>query len=247
MTGQQQLEHFIEQTRRRHIADEFGQGADRCLGPGFDGKAGLGGKAHRAQHAHRIFPIAFVRVADDAHQLLAHVGQAVLEIQHAFGVRVVVQRIEGEVASLGILFAGAKHVVTQHPAVFVHRMITATGGTEGRHLDRFVAEHHMHQLEPASDQARAAKHPVYLFRMGIGGNVIVLGLEAEQQVAHRTANDIGLKARLVQALAGAACGIGQRFATDAVLLDRDDDRGCPSRRRVQSEYAPDEFLDQDDE
>jgi hypothetical protein len=52
----------------------------------------------------------------------------------------------------------------------------------------------MHDLEAAADDARAAEQRAHLFRRGAGGDVEILGLGADQQVAHGAADDIGLEA-----------------------------------------------------
>ena len=62
-----------------------------------------------------------------------------------------------------------------------------------------VAEHDVHQAEAAADDARAPEYAAHLLRRGIGGHVEVLGLEAEQQVAHRAADHVGGVAFFLQA------------------------------------------------
>jgi hypothetical protein len=59
-------------------------------------------QAHGAQHAHRVFAVAGARVADHAQGLLLEVGDAVVVVDDRLGGRVVVQRVDGEVAAGGV-------------------------------------------------------------------------------------------------------------------------------------------------
>ena len=69
---------------------------------------------------------------------------------------------------------------------------------EGRHFDDLAAEVHMHQLEAATDHPRVAKLGADLLGRGAGGNVEILGLYADQQVAHAAADQVGLVAGFLQ-------------------------------------------------
>jgi hypothetical protein len=65
-------------------------------------------------------------------------------------------------------------------------------GTERRDLDDLVAEAHVRQVEAPADQAAVAEDPPDLLRVRVGGDVEVLGLDVEQQVAHGAAHEEGL-------------------------------------------------------
>jgi len=65
---------------------------------------------------------------------------------------------------------------------------------------------------------------VHLLRIGVGGDVEVLGAKAEEQVAYRAAHDVRLMAFGVQHLADLARARRDRLAADAVLLLRDGSR-----------------------
>ena len=60
------------------------------------------------------------------------------------------------------------------------------------------ADHHVHQAEAPADDERAAEERLDLLRARVGGDVEVLRLDAEQQVAHRAADDVGVEAGLAQ-------------------------------------------------
>ena len=62
----------------------------------------------------------------------------------------------------------------------------------------FGADVHVHEPEAPADDERAAEQRLHLLRRRVGGDVEVLGLDAEQQVAHRAADHERLEARFLQ-------------------------------------------------
>jgi len=205
IAGEQQLEHLVEQARGGHVFQQGGHVADWMARRGVDAEPQLRRQAHRAQHAHRVFAVARARVADHAQGLLPDVGDAVVVVDDRLGARVVVQRIDGEVAPGGVFGLAAVDVVAQHAAVLVGLgRIGVLSGAERGDLDRFRPAHHVHDLEAATDDARAAEQRTHFFRSGAGGDVVVLGRMADQQVAHCAADDEGLEAGLLQHGAGLA-------------------------------------------
>ena len=241
MPREQQLLHFVKHARRGTVFEERRQFAYGCAGLGVDVKAQFGGKAHRAQHAHRVLAIAQARIADDAHGLCRHVLEAAVVIEHGQVGRVEVHRVTGEVAPRGVLLAVAKDVVAQHAAVLVR--FTAGAGAKGRNLHRFLAEHDMDDLEAAADQARAAEQTVHLLRIGVGGDIKVLGCDPEQQVAHRAADHIGLVALGLQRLADLAGTAAEALGFYAVAFEREDFRLVG---RIEPQHAANKALDQED-
>src|SRR5690606_24584865 len=83
------------------------------------------------------------------------------------------------------------------------RLLIGLGGSvaaaEGRHFDDLGAEAYMHDLEPAADDAAAAKQLADLFGAGVRGDVEILRALAEQQVAHAAADQEALVAGCAQA------------------------------------------------
>ena len=244
MPGGQQLEHFVEQAGRRHVFEQFGHFADRLACFRVDDQAELGGETNGAQHADRVLAIAGARFADHAQRFLLEVADAVVVVEHRLGGRVVIQRVGGEVAARGILGLRAKNVVVQHAAVLVLLGVFGEGATEGRHLQCFLAHHDVHDLEAAADDARAAEVTAYFLRRGVGGDVEILGLGADQQVAHGAADDIGLVAVALQRFADAPATAADAVAGDAVVGDRDDGRFVSiGLGFLAAENAGDEFAD----
>src|SRR3546814_6539307 len=105
-------------------------------------------------------------------------------------------------------------------------------GAEGGDLDDLAAEHHVRQAETAADQAAVAEQVLDLFRRGAGGDVEVLGMAADHQVAHGAADQEGLVAAFAQAVEHA-----QRIGTDVLarnrmLVPRDDPQGDRKSTRL---------------
>jgi hypothetical protein len=70
------------------------------------------------------------------------------------------------------------------------------------------------QSEPAADQAAIAEQLLDLFRRGIGGDVEVLRVATDQQVADGATYQVGTKAGLAQPIQDA-----QRVGTDVAARD----------------------------
>lgn len=211
----QQLQHLVEQAGGRHVVDQRAQLRDRRARVRVDVEAGLGCEAHHAQHAHRVFAVAGVRIADHAQRAGAHVFHAVMVVMHGFVGGVVIHRVDGEVAAGGVFGLGAPDVVAQHTAAGVDgvRVVVQLGAldalagghllgvnrvderAEGRDFDDFLiasaVERDVHDLEAAPDDARAAEQRLDLIGRGVGRHIEVFRLDAEQQVAHGTAHDEG--------------------------------------------------------
>jgi hypothetical protein len=78
------------------------------------------------------------------------------------------------------------------PALF------AVMAAESGHFDGFRAHADVHDLEAAADDPRTAEAAADLLRRGVGGDVEILRRQSGQQVANRTADDVGLVAILLQ-------------------------------------------------
>ena len=201
MAGQQQLFHFVEQARRRHVLEQrrqFGNGRRGLL---FDRETELGGEPRGTQHAHRVLAIARDGIADQTHAPRPNVGHAADVVPDFLADRIEVERVAGEVAAQRVLGLRAEHVVGQQPAVLVGGVVACLPCAERRYLDRFRSREHVDQPEAPADDEGATKQRLDLFRRRVGRDVEILGRDAKQQVAHRAADDKGLEAGLLQ-LAG---------------------------------------------
>ena len=72
-------------------------------------------------------------------------------------------------------------------------------GAERRDLDDLVAESHVRQVKAPADQAAVAEDAPNVFRVRVGRDVEILGLQAEQQVAHGAADQERLVTGIAQA------------------------------------------------
>lgn len=66
---------------------------------------------------------------------------------------------------------------------------------------------------------------MHLLGRGIGRHVKIFGRMVEQQIAHRTTNDIGLESGFLQAFASFDGGLADVFVVNFVLASGDDLRG----------------------
>ena len=247
MAGLQQLEHFVKQAALRHVGQQGPRRSQRlqCLGVELETQAGeFGRKTHGADDAHRVFAVAGGGVTDHAQGELFRVADAVVEIDHRLRLGVVVHGVDGEVAPRGVLLDRAPHVVAQHAAAGVHRVLHAgelafAGAlvafhllgvsavevrTEGGDFDHLVvaaaAVDHVHDAKAPADDEGAAEQVFHLLGRGAGGDVKVLRTQAEQQVANRTAHDIGLEPGLFERVHHVERALVHQLGVDAVHRHR---------------------------
>ena len=172
----------------------------------------------RAQHPDRIFREAHEGIADRDDAAMAQMVEAARVVDHRARSRIVEERIDREVAPDRILRLAAVDVVGEQATVLVGGVLAGLRGTEGRDFDDLVAKAHMHDLEAPPDDARASEQRLHLFGRRVGGDVEILGFLADQQVAHRAADHIGLVAGLLQRVRDAGGVIGNRARIDAELV-----------------------------
>ena len=177
--------------QRRELRDRRGR-------LGVDGDAELRGEPHGAQHAHRVLAQARHRRADQLQAPRADVGDAADVVPHFLGRRVEVERVDREVAPRRVLGLRAVDVVGKQPAVLVGRVVAGLRGAKRRDLDRFRPDMDVDEPESAADDEGAAEQRLHLLRARVGGDVEILGLDAEQEVADRAADDERLEAGVVQ-------------------------------------------------
>jgi Asp-tRNA(Asn)/Glu-tRNA(Gln) amidotransferase A subunit family amidase len=98
-------------------------------------------------------------------------------------------------------------------------------GAEGRDFDDLAAVHDVRQAEAPADQPAIAEQRLDLLGRGVGGDVEVLRMPADQQVAHGAADEEGAEAAFAQAIEHA-----QRVGAD--VLARDHVRIARNRARM---------------
>src|SRR5207245_11678883 len=98
--------------------------------------------------------------------------------------RIVIQRVDREVAPDGIVLARAVDVVAHNATMFIDDMVVfgesvaimlfglrRSARAAGRDLHGLLAERHVPELAPLPDEARAPEHLVHLFGIGVGGDL----------------------------------------------------------------------------
>ena len=225
MAGLQQLEHFIEQAALRHLVQQRLAQAQRLGRFGLQRKAQvrqLGRKAHGADDAYGVFAVALLGVANHAQHALLCVFNAFVVIDHDLRARVVVHGVDGEVTPRRVLVLRPPDVVAQHAPAGVHGVRHARQGgfagalvaadllgigaiqvgAEGGDFNHLMLApapmHHVNDAKAPPNDEGAAKEVFHLFGRGVGGHVKVFGAQAQQQIAHRTAHDVGGVARVLQ-------------------------------------------------
>ena len=198
----QNFQHLIEQPRGRDFAQQRGQAGNRLGRVGGQFEVQLVGDAHRAQHAHRVFAIPRLDIANHANHPGLQVVQPAAVVDDAEVADVVIQGVDGEIAAEGIGFQRAVHVVRQDAAGVVTLHAVADGAAEGGQLDHFAAKTHVADHEAASDQPATAEQRLDLFGMRVGGNVEILRRDAGEDVADPTADQVRLEPGIAQGVKG---------------------------------------------
>ncbi len=103
------------------------------------------------------------------------------------------------------------------PPAAAHRPARRARRPKRRHLDDLAPEEHVRQTEAPADQAAVAEQPLHLLGQRIGGDVEILRLDADQQVAHAAADQKCHEARhragdTARAVRWAKCGSGRSSA-----------------------------------
>ena len=219
---QEQLQCFIEQTRRRDAVEQISESTNRRLGLARHLEIQLGGKAYRTQHAHRILAITFIGVANQLQPSRAYILRAAGKVPQRKVIHAVVKRIGGEVAAPYIGLDRTVDVVAQQPSGFIDRPVCrvqvsrnvgiAVGiffltlalrggrGAKRRDLDDLIAKVHVREPEAPPDQTAIAKEPAHLLGQCIGRDVEILRFDTQQQIAHRAAHQESLVPRLLESV-----------------------------------------------
>src|SRR5690606_11133609 len=118
----------------------------------------------------------------------------------------------------------AEDIVEQHAAMGIGLGVVTQRATGGGDFEQLLPHMYMHDLEAATDDARAAEAVAHLLRRRIGGDGVILGVVADDQVAHRTADNEGLVAVLLHGIVDAAAAAADAVAVDAVGAHGNDGR-----------------------
>ena len=168
-------------------------------GRGFDLEAEPGGEADAAQHAQLVLGEAEIGGADGAEKAAGEVGASANKVEHPFvqvGHEGIEQHaVDGEVAARYI-FAGVEREThgVRAAAVQVGAVVA-----EGCDLGGWaLLPQHKDDAEVRAHLQGAGEERGDLRRGGIGGDVEVLGLDAEEQIADAAAGEEGRVAGMPQ-------------------------------------------------
>ena len=188
------------------MREQWCQFPDRGFGVGFDIEAQLGGEAHGAEHAHRVFPVAGFRVANQPHLAVFQIVNAVGEIHHGEVADAVIEGVYGEISAQGVFFQIAVDVIPQQQAVLAGSAVIVVViflrfcriSAKGGDLNDFPAEQDVNNAEAPANQPGVAEQVMHLFRRGVGGDIKILGFAAKQYVSNTTAHQIRFVTGIVQ-------------------------------------------------
>ena len=186
------------------LADTLGRDIDnrrRCAfhrGPsgGIDREVQTRGEAGSAQDAQMVLLEAVVRISDRADDSGAQIAHPADQIDQSVGDRIVEHPVDREVAADRIFFDRAEAYRRRTASVSVFGI-----GAEGRDFERLVmVQDNADHAELRADRDRAIEQFLHDFGTRVGGDVVVLGLDAEDSIAHTSAGENGAKAGIDQAM-----------------------------------------------
>ena len=118
------------------------------------------------------------------------IAQTADQIDQAVGDRIVKHPVDSEVASDSVFLDSAKAHRRGPASVGVFGV-----GAERRDLDRLVViQHNADHAELRADRHRAVEHFLHDLRTRVSRDVVVLGLDAKDSIAHTSAGENGAKA-----------------------------------------------------
>ena len=175
---------------------DFGRGpAHRDPGRGVDFEIEPGGETHRAQHAEMVLLEALAGVADRPDHAGAQIAHPTDQVEDPAALRVEVHPADGEVAPARVLLDRAEAHRRGTAPINVRRI-----GAEGGDLERVAVDHHEDHAEARADADRVVEQFLHDLGARVGGDVVIVGRDAEHAVAHAAAGEVGDEALLAQAL-----------------------------------------------
>ena len=141
--------------------------------------------SHGPEHAQLVFGEAGHRVADGPEYLRFEIDLAADEVVELPRDGVEEHPVNGEVAALGVEFRGRKRDGLGPPSIDVDA-VRAERGDFNREVLAIVAARadHFDDAERGTDRNGTAEQVRDLLRPRVGGDVVVVGREAEEFVAH---------------------------------------------------------------
>src|ERR1700687_1919716 len=188
---------FVAQALGRDLVDPGGALANGSERFWFDGVVKTSRKSHRAHHAQFIFFESSCRLANRANGFRGQVRAATYKIQNLAFVWIEQQPVDREIAALHVFFRGfcVNHAVRMPPVRVPHI------GSECSYLNFGVLVEHNDNSELRANRQALGEQFLDTYRRSVGRNIVVGWLTCEQQIAHTSADKIGLMASLPQGTA----------------------------------------------
>src|SRR5277367_5420817 len=112
--GEKQLQNFIEETRGRHAIQQVREFPNWLFGAGINREIEFRRETHRAQHAHRIFAVARLGIADQLEAPRLDVAHAIDKIPNGEVFDTVVEAICRKIAAPDVFLDRAVDVVAKN-------------------------------------------------------------------------------------------------------------------------------------
>ena len=193
-TLDEDLDDLVPDALGRDVGEVRGRGHDRRVGRGVDCESEPGSEAHGAEHPQAVLVDARARVADRADHPGAKVVGAADEVDDAVGERVPEERVDGEVAPARILLRRAEVDAARAASVDV-----GVVGAEGGDFEARAAVQDEDDAELRADRDGSGKEGLYGLGRGVGRDVVVERLPAEEAIAHASAGEVGVVPGVAQA------------------------------------------------
>src|SRR5579884_1684351 len=156
----------------------------------LDGEPESGGEADRPQHAQMVLLETRCRIANGSYQAPLEILPAAGIVDHLAAERVAHQRVDGEVPAQDVLARIRFETDTLGVAAIVVRFVTA----KRNYLNGLAAVRHQHDPKLRSHLLGPRPQRQHLVRTGVGGNVVIFGVAAEQRIPHAAAHEPSLEA-----------------------------------------------------
>ena len=171
----------------------------------------------RSHHANRVLLEALIGIADSPdHAVLEILDTADVIDDRKIG-DIVKQRVDREITAARILGGRPVDVLLDVGPRWIGNGLLLRGlllrlfpviggfgrfraGSEGRHLDDFTFEVHMHETESAADDSRVPEQAPNLLRARVGGDVEILWTPSKQEIAHAAPHQVAGISRPMQSV-----------------------------------------------
>lgn len=193
---------FVADAFRGDFFQQVGVFLDGSEGHRLDGEAEPGGETDGAEEAECVFLEAVGGGADGAEGFGFDIAKAVDVVDDFAGGGIFEESVDSEVAPVCVFLWGG-----EGDGVGATSISVGAVGAEGGDLDVMALVFHDDDAEVSADFIGAGEELEDFCRGGGGGDIVVLGLEVEEFVAHTAAGEVGGMAGFGESFCeGCCCG-----------------------------------------